>query len=153
MLNYAASAHSRFAADVQQSIGKKSFYSIIFFQPLPSFFADISEKRGGNMFADTLRDGDAVLWTAGIFVYTNQSDFAVASARMHEMVAELEQYSERIGADNQLRYLNYADFSQDPLGSYGEESVEHMHRVAEKYDPEGKFQTRIPGGFKISRVH
>ncbi|KAL4938614.1 hypothetical protein BDV06DRAFT_231674 [Aspergillus oleicola] len=115
ILSHAAAAHKRFATSLESAIGKGNFYSIIFFQLLPSFFADIAaqKKKNGNMFADTLW-GDIVLWTAGVFVYTNQSDFAVASARMQKM----------------LVYLNYADFVQDPLGSYPEES----------YDAEGKFQ-------------
>ncbi|KAL4928947.1 FAD-binding oxidoreductase [Aspergillus undulatus] len=152
VLNHAAEAHKRFAQSLQRDIGSKTFFSIIFFQPLPSYFAEISARKGGNMFAENLRDENAILWTAGVFVYTNQSDFAIASARMHEMVKELEVYSQATGTDNQLVYLNYAGFSQDPLGSYPAESVQHMKSVAERYDPEGKFQTRFPGGSKISRV-
>ncbi|OGM43028.1 hypothetical protein ABOM_009303, partial [Aspergillus bombycis] len=125
---------------------------IVFFQPLPSFFAEISEEKGGNMFADTLKDHNAILWTAGVFVYTNQSDFAVAQFRMNEMVAELKSFSSSVGGENPLIYLNYADFSQNPLGSYPKENVDYMRKVAAKYDPTGAFQTRFPGGFKISRV-
>lgn len=104
------------------------------------------------MFAETLRGNNAVLYTAGVFVNTNEADFMLASAKMHEMVAELKVHSEKIEADNPLVYLNYADFSQDPLGSYGEESVRFMKKVAREYDPAGKFQRMVPGGFKISRV-
>lgn len=51
-----------------------------------------------------------------------------------------------------FRYLNYSDISQDPLRTYGESSVKKMQEVAFKYDPTGIFQTRVPGGFKISDV-
>ncbi|KAL4959295.1 FAD-binding oxidoreductase [Aspergillus stella-maris] len=151
-LSHAATAHRRFASDLESLIGKESFYSLIFLQPLPSSFADIAAEKGGNMFAETLRDSNNVLWTAGVFVYTNQSGFAIASALMQEMVAELESYAKQTGTDNQLVYLNYAGFAQDPLGSYPEVSVRHMKDIAERYDPEGLFQRRLPGGFKISRV-
>ncbi|KAL4913044.1 hypothetical protein BDW62DRAFT_220924 [Aspergillus aurantiobrunneus] len=152
MLNYVAAANKKLTQSLQQALGKDAFQTVIFLQPLPSFYAEISAVKGGNMFADTLKDGNAVLWTGGVLVNTTQADFAVASARMHETVADLESYSMHIGADHPLRYLNYASFAQDPLGSYPAESVEYMKSVAAKYDPQGKFQTRLPGGFKISRV-
>ncbi|KAK6810561.1 hypothetical protein RU639_013628 [Aspergillus parasiticus] len=152
IMNHAAKVHKQFAQRLTQGIGEKNFYSIVFFQPLPSFYAEISEEKGGNMFADTLKDHNAVLWTAGVFVYTNQSDFAVAQLRMNEMVAELKSFSASVGGENPLIYLNYADFSQNPLGSYPKENVDHMRKVAAKYDPKRDFQTRFPGGFKISRV-
>lgn len=49
-------------------------------------------------------------------------------------------------------YLNYADPSQDPLASYGEENVKFMKKVAAEYDAPGVFQTLCPGGFKLSKV-
>ena len=48
-------------------------------------------------------------------------------------------------------YINYADRSQDPLGSYGEENVKLMERVAASYDPNGVFQTLCPRGFKLHK--
>lgn len=135
-----------------QGIGEKNFYSIVFFQPLPSFYAEIREEKGGSIFADTLKDHDAVLWTAGVFVYTNQSNFAVAQLRMNEMVAELKSFSASVGGETPLIYLNYADFTQNPLGSYPMENVDHMRKVAAKYGSKGDSRTRFPGGSKISRV-
>lgn len=51
-----------------------------------------------------------------------------------------------------FRFMNYGAASQDVLGSYGSQNVEYIRQVATKYDPDGVFQERIPGGFKISRV-
>ncbi|QKX64236.1 uncharacterized protein TRUGW13939_11409 [Talaromyces rugulosus] len=152
ILNYAAKVHKEYAQAVDNAIGKKSYVSTIFLQPLPSFFAEISEEKGGNMFAGTMKGQNSVLWTATSLVYTNQSDLAVVESHMREMTAKLKSYSVSVDGDNDLIYLNYADSLQDPLGSYPKENVEHMKQVAAKYDPEGKFQTRFPGGFKISRV-
>lgn len=42
--------------------------------------------------------------------------------------------------------------TQDPLASYGPESVKKMKAAAKKYDPFGVFQKLVPGGFKISKV-
>lgn len=52
----------------------------------------------------------------------------------------------------EFRYLNYSDISDDPLATYGDDNVKKMREVANKYDPTGVFQTRVPGGFKISKV-
>jgi hypothetical protein len=30
--------------------------------------------------------------------------------------------------------------------------VEKMRKVAKKYDPDGVFQNKAPGGFKVSRI-
>lgn len=43
-------------------------------------------------------------------------------------------------------------FGQDPLRSYGVENVAKIRAAAKKYDPKSFFQTRVPGGFKISKV-
>ncbi|KAK8026409.1 hypothetical protein PG991_003465 [Apiospora marii] len=45
-------------------------------------------------------------------------------------------------------YLNYADRAQNPLRSLLD--PEEVRRTALKYDPEGVFRRRAPGGFKIS---
>lgn len=61
-------------------------------------------------------------------------------------------YAESIGADNPFIYLDYADKTQDPLSSYGSDNVALLRDAAAKYDPNGVFQTLLPGGFKISKV-
>lgn len=60
--------------------------------------------------------------------------------------------AEEIIRSVKFRYLNYSDISDDPLATYGDDNVKQMREVANKYDPTGIFQTRVPGGFKISKV-
>ena len=69
-----------------------------------------------------------------------------------DLVDRIRAYAESIGADNPYLYLDYADITQDPLASYGAESVKKMKAAAKKYDPEGVFQNLVPGGFKISKL-
>ncbi|KAL2857570.1 hypothetical protein BJX68DRAFT_253069 [Aspergillus pseudodeflectus] len=152
MLNYVVERNRQLVADVGLAIGPASFFSNLIYQALPSFFADISEDQGGNMFADTLRGHNAVLCTIELMVTTTQRDHAVASAMFRQFAGDIRSYSVAIGADHPLVYLNYADPAQDPLGSYPRRHIKHMRKTARRYDPEGLFQTRFPGGFKISRV-
>lgn len=76
----------------------------------------------------------------------------LARERMVRFRKEMKQYSVDQGGAVDWEYLNYADFTQDPLSTYGLENVGYIRQVAMKYDPKGIFQTRLPGGFKISKV-
>ncbi|OJD15763.1 hypothetical protein AJ78_04020 [Emergomyces pasteurianus Ep9510] len=152
ILTYAVELHDRYVQDLNDAIGKDNFVTYAFFQPMPSFFGDISNKKGGNMLGMDSQAHNAILWTGGVAVTTNQEELAIAQTRMNAMVAELRSFSVSLEADSRLVYMNYADLSQDPLRSYGEANVDHISRVAAKYDPFGEFQRRFPGGFKISRV-
>ncbi|KAK8877503.1 FAD-binding protein [Apiospora arundinis] len=49
----------------------------------------------------------------------------------------------------ELVYANYADNSQSPYKSWGADSVSKLQAASRKYDPEGVFQKRVPGGFKV----
>ena len=69
-----------------------------------------------------------------------------------DLINRIQAYAESIGADNPYIYLDYADKTQDPLKSYGAESVKKMKAAAKKYDPFGIFQNLVPGGFKINKV-
>ena len=71
----------------------------------------------------------------------------------NSFIHELSEFSKKIGKDNEFIYLDYAYKTQNPLGSYGKENIDKIRAVAKKYDPDGVFQTMVPGGFKISDVH
>lgn len=66
---------------------------------------------------------------------------------------ELNGYAKEIGVDVDWIYVNYADPSQDALGSYGEGNVRFLRETAQKFDPEGLLQKRMRSGFKISEVN
>ena len=68
------------------------------------------------------------------------------------MRERIKAYSRSIESSEEFVYMNYADATQDSFGSYGEANIEHIRCTANKYDPTGFFQERVPGGFKISRV-
>jgi hypothetical protein len=49
-------------------------------------------------------------------------------------------------------YMNDAARDQNPLASYGSESLAKLKAVAKKYDPRHVFQTLQNGGFLLSRA-
>ena len=138
--------------DLIHALGPDSFVTLVFFQPLPAFIGKISTQKGGNMLGLNSQEHNAILWTGGVAVKTDQQALAFAQTRLLAMVAELKSFSASLGDGSKLVYMNYADPSQDAIGSYGKKSVDLIRRVATEYDPTAAFQTRVPGGFKISRV-
>jgi hypothetical protein len=66
------------------------------------------------------------------------------------MIDQLSKYAKSVRKDNEFIYLDYAYKYQHPLRGYGSENLEKLRRVAKIYDPNGVFQTMVPGGFKLS---
>ena len=95
---------------------------------------------------------NSVMWTGGVAVNTDDAALAIAHSELMALTARIKQFSESVDGASDLVYLNYADPSQNPLGSYGAERTDFLREVASLYDPTEAFQRRIPGGFKISRV-
>jgi len=96
---------------------------------------------------------NAILWVGGASVKNgNDAIAALVKARWSELTISLKEFAAKEGGTADFLYLNYADLSQDPLGSYGADNVEFMRDVASQYDPHGFWQKRVPGGFRLSRV-
>jgi hypothetical protein len=125
----------------------------MFFQPLPTYFAGISQRKGGNVLGLEHLPGNGIIWilAAGI-VNGTDADVAVAQAMLSAAVAKVKAYTDEHGSGADWVYSNYAGLQQDPIGSAGKDNVAFMREVAEKYDPEGFWQERVPGGFKLARV-
>ncbi|KAI8716588.1 FAD-binding PCMH-type domain-containing protein [Fusarium sp. LHS14.1] len=96
-----------------------------------TFVTQITIRRGNVLGLDSALTDNSVLWVNIV----NLEDFAMSQ-----------------DSSVRFRYLNYAEPSQNPLGGYGVDNAQYIRDVVAKYDPKGLFQTRVPGGFKISRV-
>jgi hypothetical protein len=122
------------------------------FQPLPLLFARKSAAAGGGnvMGLDRQTDNGLIL-TVSLMVKT-QDDSAFATPKIQAWVQALQTFAAGVGGNQDWLYANYADKSQDPLASYGAENVEFLREVAGRYDPDGVFQKRCPGGFKLPVV-
>lgn len=116
------------------------FYVHGIFQAIPTLFAKHSVEKD-----------NAVLFQVQMMVKGTEQE-EKARSRLSKFFRSLKQYTVEVGGDVDWEYLNYADYTQDPLKTYGTESVAFLKKVAEKYDPAGVFQMRVPGGFKISEV-
>jgi hypothetical protein len=81
--------------------------------------------------------------------YTFAEDDENVQTGMERIIATLEGILQERGLYMPYKYLNYADKSQDPIASYGDEIVARLQATSKKYDPQGVFQKQVPGGFKL----
>ncbi|CAJ2502841.1 Uu.00g102350.m01.CDS01 [Anthostomella pinea] len=136
-----------------KDIGERSPGCVIqmVLQPFPTSFGKHSTERGGNMFGLERFKDDSVLIIVAVEGST-PGFYDMAFPIFKAAVDEIEDYAKSVGGDFEFRYLNYCDGSQDPLSTYGPENIRKMKDAAAKFDPTGVFQTKVPGGFKISKV-
>ena len=86
----------------------------MFIQPLPKYFGDIGERKGGNVLGLNRIPSNAAIWSAGIWIKNGtDADLAVIQAEVHAMAAELRFFAEKQDTAVEFVYLNYADPSQD----------------------------------------
>ncbi|KAL4986706.1 hypothetical protein BDW68DRAFT_162633 [Aspergillus falconensis] len=147
-----ASLFESLISTLKAQVPKSDLYTQMVLQPLPASFDAHSAARGGNMMRlDRIKD-DCILLVWAVEVDTAELNANVAGPVLKGAIEKIEAYARSVNGDVGFRYLNYCDKEQDPLGSYGDKNVRHMRAVASKFDPEGVFQKRVPGGFKISKI-
>ena len=117
------------------------------FQVLSPAVTRTSAARGGNCMG--LDDAPTLV----IVLLTNFWRDAADNERLvgltRGLIGEFEAAARENGADSKFKYLNYAWGDQRVFEGYGEENRAKLRAVARKYDPEGFFQTAMPGGFKL----
>ena len=119
-----------------------------YFQPLPTIMAQRGAEKGGNSLGLDRLESNSMILLASLAVNGVDQE-AMGRQKMYAWLRALEQYTESTGTAVDYKYMNYADATQDVLKSYGEKNVKKMRQVSKKYDPNGVFQTRAPGGFKL----
>jgi FAD/FMN-containing dehydrogenase len=154
VVHYLIEQHAQVVADLNATLGPQNFSTLIEIQPLAPYLVDISAAKGGNMLGLERNPRTRLYFSLGATLFTPSS--VAQLPQVYQKVAaaaeKVVSYAESIGSGDDFVYLPYADASQNPLGSYGSANVQYMERVAEEYDPEGFFQRRVPGGFKLDRV-
>ncbi|KAL8364736.1 hypothetical protein RB595_003830 [Gaeumannomyces hyphopodioides] len=151
IVNKAIAGHEAMVEKLKALMPDGNFSTQCVLQPLPTLFARHSVERGGNVLGLDQVTDNAVLWLGTVSVPTKELGDA-AYELLRTYTAETEAHARELGLDVPWRHLNYADPSQQVLATYGATNVEKMRAAAKKYDPDGVFQTLMPGGFKISKV-
>ncbi|KAF4540718.1 FAD binding domain containing protein [Lasiodiplodia theobromae] len=143
MLKKVVELHDVLVEEMKQVIPDGDFETQAFFQPLPTIVSQHSIERGGNILGIDKIEDNAIIWLGSVAVNTVEQE-EIGRQKIYAWKDAVEEYSKSIGAFLSYRYCNYAEQSQSVMRSYGEENFRKMQVVADKYDPERVFQTRVP---------
>ncbi|KAF2033559.1 FAD-binding domain-containing protein [Setomelanomma holmii] len=127
------------------------FVTQCMFQSIPTVFSKHSVERGGNVLGLDKVETNSIMLLFNIAVKTADEE-ALARPLLASYGKQMQDFAASKNGLVDWQFMNYADREQDPLASYGSENVEKIRAAARKVDPQGIFQTKAPGGFKISRV-
>lgn len=107
-----------------------------------------SVTNGKNLFGLVTGKTD---YTIGLMTaaYSNASDEKKVQAVITDIVQAQKKLLRKGGYLIDFVYTNYADGSQGVYQSWGAKNVAKLRAASKKYDPEGVFQKRVPGGFKV----
>ncbi|KAF3770782.1 FAD-binding domain-containing protein [Cryphonectria parasitica EP155] len=149
VLTKAVELYNEYVTVLQDHMPADAFMARMIWQSMPTWaaYANSDNVLGLN---EKLTD-TSILWMIHCLVDTVEQE-AIANQYLAVMSAELSAFAASLDAHIDWTYLNYAGPAQNPLGGYGQDNVDLIRSVAAAYDPEGFFQKRVPGGFKISRV-
>lgn len=126
------------------------FIAQAIFQSIPTVFSEHSNEKGGNILGLN-RETENVVMLLFTLAVNGVEQEAVAQEQMRKFGEATMEYASSIDAAADWVYINYAYQQQDPLASYGAENVAKIQAAALKYDPSGIFQSRAPGGFKVTQ--
>ncbi|KAL2876434.1 hypothetical protein SGCOL_008240 [Colletotrichum sp. CLE4] len=105
------------------------FLNYITFQAMPTLLFKHSTERGGNVVGMEREAEDAILFQMQHMV---RADSAEKKARKQHvaMRQELKDFYISEGVNVEWEYLGYANGSQDPLSTYGQENIQFLEKVA-----------------------
>lgn len=118
---------------------------IITFEPLPKEF--VAQGAHDNILGTSPEDNGMILLFSASWSDVDSSP--LIHATNEEVLGKINTAARDMGLLRRFVYPNYAGTFQKPIQSYGVQNQAFLRRVAEKYDPHGKFQSLVPGGFKL----
>lgn len=160
--------HEEFVNEWKVASSDPDFITQCMFQSIATSFSQHSVAKGGNVLGLDKETENVVMLLYNIAVKSPELE-VLAREKLFTSGTAMKKYAASLNGLVNWTYLNYADGTQvstlasrkslgrlinfqDPLMSYGAENVAKMRAAAKKYDPEQVFQTRVPSGFKISKV-
>ncbi|KAG9199276.1 hypothetical protein G6514_008623 [Epicoccum nigrum] len=143
--------HEEFVNEWKSVSSDPDFITQLMFQSIPTGFSKHSIAKGGNVLGLDKETENVVMLLYNIAVKSPELEI-LARKKLFASGETMKRFAASLDGLINWIYLNYADGTQDPLSSYGPDNVAKIRAAAKKYDPKQVFQTRVPGGFKISKV-
>ncbi|KAK8043461.1 hypothetical protein PG993_005891 [Apiospora rasikravindrae] len=116
------------------------------FEPIMRLPRYYSTMRLANI-TDFSREGGGAQSNGLCFKHVKDKETVEAASR--KLMSAIEEEARRQGVYDPWVYLDYAAPWQDPIASYGDESLKRLREVQMRVDPHGMFTRQVPGGFKI----
>ena len=137
-----------FTASLPRVASVEGLYYALTFQPLPVALLKQSEARGGNSLGLDSADGPLAIVQL-LAHWQNAGDDNTIIPAGRRFVNLVNAIAQGQGQASPFRFMNYAYKGQEVIQGYGAEAGEKLRAASKKYDPEGFFQTGVPGGFKL----
>lgn len=143
MLNATYQNWKNSLGDIQEVSGLSWSISLM---PLPAAIYAKGANKNVMGLANVKKSLVVTLLSAS---WDNVEDDAKLEEAARALFAAIEDDAQHLDAFHPYLYLNYAAPWQDPIASYGLDSVQQLQRVSRDVDPTGIFKRMMPGGFKI----
>lgn len=119
-------------------------------EPIPKAFLRASARLGRNMLdVPTNPRGNSLVLCDSSFTWTNENDTAVVRSAGLKLLADISKSARQLGTLTRWVDVNHADYTQDPIASYGSANQAFLRDLSRRYDPTQVFQRAVPGGFKV----
>lgn len=139
-------AYDAYSASLETVRDIKGLTWTLSFEPLPPQI--YQRGAAGNSLGLAGRSGTRVVCLLSN-AWSDDADTGRATAASEALVGAVEKAARELGAFDPYVYLNYAADWQDPISSYGAESVRELQELRARVDPNGVFTRLVPGGFKV----
>lgn len=84
--------------------------------------------------------------------WVDDKDDELARSQLVQVFSSIESAAKSRGLLFDFKFMNDASHSENPLKSYGSESIAFLSEASRKWDPEGVFQRLQNSGFLLSNV-
>ena len=142
-------ASAYYKASIPAIKSAKGMVWSLVFQPVPP--AVTSKGLPNSLGLSTSNSSQSLVIALLTTSWYNKKDDELVEREAARLFDRIDSRARELGVAHRYRYLNYASPDQDPIASYGPESVENMRRVSRAYDPHGMFQQACVGGFKLPK--
>ncbi|KAK8062253.1 hypothetical protein PG997_014350 [Apiospora hydei] len=120
---------------------------VLSFDPLPPAF--YARHADSNALCLTGRDGAALLVALLDVRWTNAADDELVYFTAKTMMDNIESAARGLGAYDPFIYPNYAMPDQNPIATYGKETLVRLQEIRDRVDPTRMFIKQVPGGYKL----
>lgn len=142
--------YDAFNASVDAITGVAGIVWTLSLEPLPP--AIYERHAHDNALGLDGRGGKGLIVSLLTAMWTDAGDDETIEAAAEGLFEGIKGAAEDLGEYDPWLYLNYANsaaWQGSPVASYGQASAARLRQVSAKVDPEGVFQKKVPGGFKL----